>query len=211
MFPYTREGWTIVDVVPFEASYSKIFRAGMLVSYVLPPTAQKTSYFDNYATNGQGVALVKTVDLTDPAYTTLATLAFAGIITHSFPENRPALGDQYGDLELEDRDLAPLITTIAGPMARTSMALAPGGLILCPMWNPLSGGSVEALAVGDIGKPVYVSRTDGGSSRTGAAGYGSTNDHSALTGTVRVGVLIEIPVIGGAWGYIQLEQPTEMA
>lgn len=205
VFPYTREGFSIVDVVPYQASYTKIFRAGMLVSYVLPPTAQVSGYWQNYATGGQGEALNKTVDFCAIDYTDLAALAFAGIIAHSFPENRPALGDQYGDLDLEDRDLAPYIDTIAGAMQRTSCAIGGTGMMLCRFWDSTGGtGTDAALVVGDVGKIVYVSKTDGGSF-TGKAGYATVADQSGTSGIVRIGTLVEIPVLGGEWGYIKFD------
>jgi hypothetical protein len=208
VFPYTKGNTSIIDVVPTDASYTKIYRAGMLVSSVLPPGVHKTSYFDNHATGGQGAIRDKTVDFTSPSYTGLADLNYAGIITHDFPENRPKLGDEYGDLALEDRDLAPHINTIAGSMVRVAMAL-PGSpdLILVRLWDG-TGNQAEAIAAADIGKDVYVSRTV--SSFTGKAGYGTIDDLSGDAGSVKIGTLLESPLVGSEWGYMRPDQLVEV-
>lgn len=205
VFEYTKEGFTIIDAVPYQASYTKIFRAGMIVSW-RPATVQKTSYHDKYGTGGQGVALVKEVDLHDPTYADAAALKLAGINTYDFPENRPNLGDQYGDLVVEDRDLGPLIDTIAGSMVRTAIAIGGSGSILCRMWDAVDSNNVAAqLAITDVGKTVYVSKTATGF--IGKAGYGTVSDQSGTTGIVKIGTVLSIPIIGGEWAYIQLQMP----
>jgi hypothetical protein len=176
----------------------------MFVSYRFPPVAYKEGFWQNYATGGSGEALVAEVDLHDPTYSNLAALNPAGIITYSFPENRPNLGDQYGDLVLDDYDLGRLITTIGGPLARTSCLIGGQPLVLARFWNT-TGNAAAVLGVADVGKTVYVSKTDG--SHTGKAGYLTISDQSGVSGIVKIGELAMLPVVGSEWGYIQFMRP----
>jgi hypothetical protein len=205
VFPYTREGFNLVDVVPHEASYTKIFRAGMLVSF-RETAAIAQGYWQKNTTGGLGEALIKNVDLHDPTYANLAALKLAGIIAYDFPENLPALGDTYGDLDVENRDLGPYINTIAGPMARTSCVIGGQGLIKMYFWNATDSVNAAAqLAAADIRKPVYVSKTSAGF--IGKPGHATVTDQSGVEGIVQIGTLMEIPVVGGNIGYVLLRLP----
>jgi hypothetical protein len=203
-FLYTREG-LVIDVVPkqFPPTIDPInginYRIGDLVSRQTPPPA---------STGGSGgffqgtESVVTEVDLHDPTYADIDALDLFGVLSGNEPPNKFLVQDVDGDLDIEDFGLETDFNTFAGSLRRVA-CLVDGDIHLVRLWDVVSD-QAASVAVADVGKAVYVSKTDGGSGHTGKAGRGTIDDQSGVAGIVKLGTVHAIPQIGLPYAYVEL-------
>jgi len=141
-------------------------------------------------------------DLHNPAYADPAALKLLGVSIGEAPLNRPAMGDQFGVLSIEDFG-HNVDTSIASFMERLAVA-ASTSIVLVKLWDTLTN-ALEVLDETAIGKPVFASKTgnDGTNAHTGAAGYGSiSTGQNLIAGIAQVGTVFAVPIKGDHRAYV---------
>lgn len=211
-FLYTSFATKRVNVIPKDASDGmardettgnfkpvKIFKVGHLISTVQGYMKTGSIY------QGKGQATYIEGDLHDPTYTDPADLKFLGVSIGEMPPNRPAMGDQYGELSNEDYGIN-VDTSIASYMERLAVAID-STIVLVKLWDTINDQE-EVLDETMIGKPVFASKTgnDGVNPHTGKAGYGSiTAGQELISGIAQIGTVYAVPIKDDHRAYVLLD------